>query len=102
MPALFFYKRLPARFVVAILKDIRGKAAYDRFPMIKRRRPPGGETVLEPVSVRSLQGAVERLREPGMTTGEAAAQVVRENIYEWIDDERDGERIALRLRIVKP
>ena len=65
-----------------------------------RRRD--GEPVLNPVSVQSLRGAVERLRDTGMSKTEAAAEIVRQNIYEWIDTESDGENIALRLRIVKP
>ncbi|HEV3154478.1 MAG TPA: hypothetical protein VGZ02_11790 [Candidatus Baltobacteraceae bacterium] len=70
--------------------------------MKKRKRSSTGETVLNPVAVSSLRVAVERLRESGMSSSEAAAEVVRQNIYEWIDTERDGETIALRLRIVKP
>jgi len=70
--------------------------------MKKRKRSSTGEAVLNPVAVSSLRVAVERLRESGMSSSEAAAEVVRQNIYEWIDTERDGETIALRLRIVKP
>lgn len=64
-------------------------------------RRPGARSVLEPTAVESLRLAMERLREGGLSSAEAAAEVVRENISDWIASESDASKGALRLRIVK-
>lgn len=59
-------------------------------------------SLLVPTGADVLRKAVERLRGDGLTRTEAAAEVVRENLYEWLDQESDTRPTAsLRLRIVK-
>lgn len=62
----------------------------------------GDDPVLRATGVASLRSAVERLRAAGLSAAQAAAEVVRENIYDWVDGQTDAESNgAHRLRIVK-
>lgn len=59
-------------------------------------------SLLDPTGSAELRNAVERLRERGLSRTEAAAEVVRENLYDWLEEESDARPAAsLRLRIVK-
>lgn len=84
------------------LKEKAWNRRYTCGPMRSSdERPPGERSVLDPTAVESLRLAMKRLRERGLTGAEPAAEVVRENIADWIASESDAGNGAFRLRIVK-
>jgi hypothetical protein len=49
-----------------------------------------------------LRGALDRLRANGLSDGEAAAELLRRNFYDYVDAETDaGSDDCHRLRIIK-
>lgn len=65
---------------------------------MKNKRPhPAAGYLLDSEQAGSLQASVDRLRLQGMSSGEAAAELVRENIYDWLDGESDSGAVR-RLR----
>lgn len=66
------------------------------------RRHADVGSLLDPTAVGALRVAVERLRGSGLSSAEAATEMVRQNFADWIDSESDRESgAASRLRIVK-
>jgi hypothetical protein len=66
------------------------------------RKGHPARSILDPIGADLLRRALERLRENGLSRAEAAAELVRANLYEVLDSERDAESAAwVRLRIVK-
>jgi len=58
--------------------------------------------LLGPVGAGALRNAVERLRNNGLSNAEAAAEIVRRNFYDFIDDEVEAKSEKCpRLRIIK-
>jgi hypothetical protein len=67
-----------------------------------KKRQAGVGSLLDPTAAGALRVAVQRLREGGLSSAEAATEVVRQNFAEWLDSESDGQDgAASRLRIVK-
>jgi hypothetical protein len=59
-------------------------------------------SLLDPVGADRLRQALERLRANGLTDAEAAAEMIRKNLYDFLDSETDAQSGAVpRLRIVK-
>lgn len=59
-------------------------------------------SILDPTGAGQLQRALERLRSEGLSRAEAAAEIVRANLYNFLDGERDAQSGACpRLRIIK-
>jgi hypothetical protein len=58
--------------------------------------------ILDPTGADPLRRALERLRANGLTAGEAAAELVRNNLYDFLDARAESQSAACpRLRIVK-
>lgn len=65
---------------------------------MKNKRPhPAAGFLLDSEQAGSLRASVERLRMQGLSAREAAAELVRENIYDWLDSESDSGAVK-RLR----
>lgn len=59
-------------------------------------------SLLDPTGSANLRGALARLRANGLTRAEAAAEIIRRNLYDFLDDEtQEGSDACPRLRIVK-
>ena len=68
--------------------------------MAAKGRP--ARPLLGPTGAEALRNAVERLRTNGLSNAEAAAEIVRRNFYDFIDDESDAmSGKCPRLRIIK-
>lgn len=58
--------------------------------------------LLSPTGADDLRGAVKRLRDNGLSSAEAAAEIVRKNFYDFIDSQAEEQSITCpRLRIIK-
>ena len=58
--------------------------------------------LLGPTGAAKLRDAVERLRDNGLSNAEAAAEIVRRNFYDFIDEETEAmSGKCHRLRIIK-
>lgn len=69
--------------------------------MAARKGRPA-QPLLGPTGAAALRDAVARLRSNGLSNAEAAAEIVRRNFYDFIDDETDAQsEKCLRLRIIK-
>jgi hypothetical protein len=69
--------------------------------MVERKGHPA-RSLLNPTGADALRGAMERLRDNGLSSGEAAAEMLRKNFYDMIDAESDAQSDACpRLRIIK-
>jgi hypothetical protein len=66
------------------------------------RRGHPGRPLLSATGADVLRGALERLRDNGLSRTEAAAEIMRRNFYDFIDSEveNDSDRCP-RLRIIK-
>ncbi|HEY9180656.1 MAG TPA: hypothetical protein VIO32_08040 [Candidatus Baltobacteraceae bacterium] len=59
-------------------------------------------SILGPFSAEALRVALQRLRANGLSSEEAAAEMLRKNLYDYLDSETDAQsRPCSRLRIVK-
>jgi hypothetical protein len=69
--------------------------------MTARKGHPA-QPLLRPTGADVLRGAMERLRNNGLSHAEAATEIVRRSFYDYIDSEveRDSEKCP-RLRIIK-
>lgn len=69
--------------------------------MAVRKEHPA-RSILDPTGAGNLQRALERLRANGLSRAEAAAEIVRANLYDFLDGESDAQSGACpRLRIIK-
>ena len=60
---------------------------------MKNQRPnPAAGFLLDSEQAGSLQVSVNRLRLGGLSATEAAAELVRQNVYDWLDAEPDVTR----------
>ena len=57
--------------------------------------------LLGPTAADDLKDAVNRLRANGLSSAEAAAEIVRKNFYDFIDAQTEGSDLCHRLRIIK-
>jgi hypothetical protein len=58
--------------------------------------------LLEATDSAALRAAFERLRANGLSRGEAAAELLRRNFYDFVDSQSDaGTEPCHRLRIIK-
>lgn len=58
--------------------------------------------LLDPTGSDALRGALRRLRANGLSNAEAAAEIIRRNLYDFLDDQtEEGSDSCPRLRIVK-
>ena len=58
--------------------------------------------LLDPTGSDALRGALGRLRANGLSNAEAAAEIIRRNLYDFLDDHtQEGSDACPRLRIVK-
>lgn len=66
------------------------------------RKGHPARSILDPIGADRLRQAVERLRDNGLSSAEAAAEIVRKNLYDFLDSETDAQSgVCPRLRIVK-
>lgn len=69
--------------------------------MVVRKGHPA-RSILDPTGADHLRTALERLRSNGLSKAEAAAEILRKNLYDFLDAHSDEESPACRrLRIVK-
>ena len=69
--------------------------------MAARKGRPA-RSLLLPTSSMDLRGALDRLRANGLSDGEAAAELLRGNFYDYVDAETEaGSDDCHRLRIIK-
>jgi hypothetical protein len=67
-------------------------------------RPKGrpAQSLLNPTGAGELRGALERLRNNGLSGAEAATELLRRNFYDFIDSETEPQSSKVqRLRIIK-
>lgn len=70
--------------------------------MRSKRRRSGASSVLHPIGVGEVRDAMDRMQEEGMSRNEAAAEVIRQNLYDWLTLESDGHRPAgIRLHVTE-
>lgn len=65
------------------------------------RKVHPARSLLDPTSSGALRVALERLRSAGLSRGEAAAELLRLNFYDFVDAQTQQSPPRHRLRIVK-
>lgn len=66
------------------------------------RKGHPARSILDPTGADRLRLAVERLRDNGLSSAEAAAEILRKNLYDFLDSEADPRSDGCpRLRIIK-